>query len=89
MPVTVQGTKPQQPAVNPFEPLLQVIDLDSYEYLSETSPFYVEAIEFALAHGQTPAEIGRFVVSNTSQRRDIGLVCEQAARHLQRKQGSQ
>lgn len=31
------------------------------------------------------APIGRFVVENTSSRRDIGLLCEQAARHIQRR----
>lgn len=75
----------QTHVVDPFEPMRQVIDLDSYEYLNEAYPFYIQAIEHALTAGKAPAEIGRFVVENTSSRRDIGLLCEQAARHIQRR----
>lgn len=70
---------------DPFEPMRQVIDLDSYEYLNEAYPFYIQAIEHALTAGKTPTDIGKFVIENTSSRRDIGLLCEQAARHIQRK----
>ena len=35
---------------DPFEPMRQVIDLDSYEYLNEAYPFYIQAIE----HSTTP-----------------------------------
>lgn len=73
---------------DPFEPMRQVIDLDSFEYLNETYPFYIQAIDHALANGKTPADIGRFVVENTSSRRDIGLLCEQAARHIQRRRSA-
>jgi len=80
-----EETVPAQPQTqDPFEPMRQVIDLDSYEYLNEAYPFYIQAIEHALTAGKAPAEIGRFVVENTSSRRDIGLLCEQAARHIQR-----
>ncbi len=70
---------------DPFEPMRQVIDLDSYEYLNEAYPFYIQAIEHALTAGKTPTDIGKFVIENTSSRRDIGLLCEQAARHIQRR----
>lgn len=85
-PLTQEESMPAQPqAQDAFEPMRQVIDLDSYEYLNEAYPFYIQAIEHALTAGKTPTDIGKFVIENTSSRRDIGLLCEQAARHIQRK----
>lgn len=71
-----------------LEPLRQVLDLDSYTYLAEVhplGPYFLEAIEHALKEGLTPDQIRRYIEDNTGSHRQIGLTCEQAARHLQQR----
>jgi hypothetical protein len=62
----------------------QALDMESYEYLSDYRPYYLDAISHALAQGVTPAQIGQYVADNTTNGRSIAMTCEKAARHIQR-----
>lgn len=57
----------------------QALDQISHQWLGDTHPRLAEAIEFEVRAGVTPAEIRRYVMRQT-QRAELALRCEQAAR---------
>ena len=57
------------------------LDEISFAWLSDNRPTLAEAIEIEVERGATPVQIRRFVMSKT-QRIELALRCEQAARHL-------
>jgi len=59
----------------------KALDKVSYEWLTEAYPELVEAIEAEMNQGATPTQVKRFVLGHT-QRVELALRCEQAARHV-------
>ena len=59
------------------------LDQISYEWLAEAHPDLAEAIESEVSQGATPERIKHFVLRHT-QRLELALRCEQAARHMAR-----
>lgn len=53
----------------------------SFAWLSDNRPTLADAIEVAVGRGATPVEIRRFILART-ERRELALRCEQAARWL-------
>lgn len=64
-----------------MDSLGRALDKVSYEWLTEAYPELVEAIEAEVAQGATPTQVKRFVLGHT-QRVELALRCEQAARHI-------
>ena len=59
------------------------LDGIGYEWLGDTHPRLLQAIEREVARGADPQHIRRRVLDRTD-RRELALRCEQAARHVQR-----
>lgn len=59
----------------------KALDEISYEWLMSQHPNLAVAIEDEVREGATPAKIKHFVLLQT-QRLELALRCEQAARHL-------
>jgi len=59
----------------------QALDSQSWEWLSDTLPVLSEAIKTEIGRGATPEQVRMFVLHRT-ERRELALRCEQAARHL-------
>ena len=53
----------------------------SWQWLNDNCPNLAEALTIAVERGATPVEVRRFVMHRT-ERRELALRCEQAARHL-------
>ncbi len=69
-----------------FQSLEQAIDEDAYEYLSQHAPSYIKAIDNELVRGATPEQIRWYVqVRVGADRLPLALRCEQAARHIERR----
>lgn len=67
----------------PTSPLLDAIDADAFDWLTQHAPRYVTAIEAEIRQGRTPAEIRYIVASNVGpDRQGLALRCAQAARHM-------
>lgn len=66
-------------------PLLNAIDWDAYDYLSEQAPHFLEAIEQELAKGATPSDI-RYMARRQlgPERQALVVRLEQAARYIAR-----
>lgn len=64
-----------------FEHLDTALDEVSYEWLATEHPGLVDAIQTELAAGISPREI-RLRVQDRTNRRELALRCEQAARFL-------
>ena len=68
-----------------IDPLLVAIDEDAYQWLQESAPRYLSAIEQALEDGDTPESVYSVVSYNVGpDRQGIARRCQQAARHIQR-----
>lgn len=65
----------------PTNALTKALDASSYEWLVSNHPAIAEALEHEVREGATPAQIRRRVLSHT-QRLELALRCEQAARWL-------
>lgn len=63
--------------------LLDAIDADAFDWLTQYAPRYIEAIETELRGGRTPDQIRYIMASNVGPDR-TALVsrCYQAARHM-------
>lgn len=61
--------------------LARALDASSYEWLVSQHPAIAEALDKEVRKGATPAQIKRAVLSHT-QRIELALRCEQAARWL-------
>ncbi len=72
--------------VKRYEVLDGALDEVSYQWLASEHPPLVEAIGEELKRGLTPRQI-RLRVQDRTDRRELALRCEQAARHSQRMQG--
>jgi hypothetical protein len=63
----------------------EAINRESYEYLEATAPHILEALEEAVAKGNPPERIRRYVLAKIGpDRMPLALRLEQAARHLVR-----
>lgn len=61
--------------------LARALDASSYEWLVSNHPAIAEALEKEVRNGAEPGQIRRAVLSHT-QRLELALRCEQAARWL-------
>lgn len=59
----------------------EALDELSWFWMNDTHPQLAQAIETAVGRGVTPIEVRRYVVQQT-QRDELALRCEQAARFL-------
>jgi len=59
----------------------EALDGISYQWLCDNHPRLAEAIETEVRMGATPDIVRRYVMRQT-QRLELALRCEQAARHL-------
>lgn len=59
----------------------EALDEISWQWMNDTHPALAEAIQTATDEGCKPAEVYRYVVQQT-QRVELALRCEQAARFL-------
>lgn len=59
----------------------RALDEISWQWINDNHPLLAEAIEDEVSHGATPRQIRRYVVRQT-QRYELALRCEQAARFL-------
>ena len=66
--------------IRQFPDLGPALNEESWEYLATYQPIIAEAIKAEVRAGATPAEIRRFVISETG-RIPIADRCEQAAAH--------
>lgn len=66
---------------DPFDELDAAVDADSWDWLSENHPRLATGVITALKCNQSPADIKRRMIVRT-QRHELALRCEQAARHL-------
>ena len=64
-----------------FAALGAAIDQVSLQWLNDNVPALAQAVEDTVAAGASPAEVRRFVMRQT-QRQELALRCEQAARAL-------
>lgn len=64
----------------------QALDAISWEWLETNYPLLAEAIQRAVDGNTDPAEVKRYVMQHT-QRYELALRCEQAARWLIREEG--
>lgn len=72
----------QDVPILPFEEIGTALDAISWDWLSNTHPDLAGALEDVLSeHGIPPEEIRRYVMAKT-QRYELALRCEQAARYL-------
>lgn len=61
--------------------LERALDAESYEWLATNQPDILTAIEIEIANGHTPEQIKWRVLRRTN-RFEIAMRCEQAARHV-------
>lgn len=68
------------------DPIIVVLDTQAYDYLLNNVPDMLEAIETALASGETPGEIYTKVMvhSTYADPSTFASKCRAAARHIQR-----
>lgn len=66
---------------NSLSLLGDALDEVSWQWVSDKHPCLADAIEEAVGAGIEPERVRRFVMRRT-QRRELALRCEQAARHL-------
>lgn len=59
----------------------EALDEIDWQWLSDTHPRLAEALETEIELGADPDQVRRFVMQRT-QRKELALRCEQAARHL-------
>lgn len=67
--------------IKPLGLVTEALDEISYDWLYDTHPVLAEAIDIAVRQGITPREIRAHVMTQT-QRIELALRCEQAARHI-------
>lgn len=68
-------------------PILDALDAESHEYLGNTAPELLSAIESEIASGMRPDAIRRLVAAHVgSDRQALAVRCLQAARHAARMQ---
>lgn len=65
--------------------LSKALDQDSYTWLETHSPEILYGIEQGIRDGAEPSDVFRWVMTWTD-RRELALRCQQAARHVQRSQ---
>lgn len=63
-----------------MQAIADVLDQDSYNWMASNHPDLLMAIETELEQGHQPADIRRYVTIHT-QRIELALRCEQAARY--------
>lgn len=63
----------------------EALDEISAGWLNDYHPLLAEALESAISKGATPTEIRRYVMGKTD-RLELALRCEQAARFLERQE---
>jgi hypothetical protein len=59
----------------------QALDSISWDWVSDNHPLLAEAIQTEMGRGANPDQVRRFVMQQT-QRLELALRCEQAARWL-------
>ena len=59
----------------------QVLDAESYEWLTANHPDLADAVEAEVKAGSQPDTIRRFVLKHTGGRFEISYRCEAAARY--------
>lgn len=59
----------------------RALDQISWQWLNDYHPPLAEAIEMEVERGAQPLQVRRFVMAKTD-RLELALRCEQAARHL-------
>ena len=59
----------------------RALDEISWDWISDNHPYLAEAIQAETQHGANPNQIRRFVMQQT-QRTELALRCQQAARWL-------
>ena len=64
-----------------MDKLANVLDAESYHWLSANHPEIVEAIESEVGAGNKPDRIKYFVLKHTG-REELALRCEAAARYI-------
>lgn len=69
-----------------MQPLGEVIDEESYEWMMDNRPETAIALRDVVEGGATAAEIRSYVMRQT-ERKELALRCEQAARHITRMLG--
>lgn len=57
------------------------VDNESWEWLYDNLPELAEGVKTEVGRGATPEQVRVFVLHRT-ERRELALRCEQAARHL-------
>ena len=57
------------------------IDEESWEWLRDSLPALAEGVRTEVGKGATPEQVRVYVLDRT-ERRELALRCEQAARHL-------
>ncbi len=72
-----------QQAANKLQGITRALDFISYEWLGDAHPQLLDAIEQEIGSGADPSAIRRHVMRLTD-RLELALRCEQAARHLAR-----
>ena len=80
-----QAARKAKPMEEPLEQLANVLDQESYEWLTANNADVADAVEGAVRKGSKPDAIRRFVMRHTG-RYEFALRCEAAARYLQRQQ---
>lgn len=65
--------------------LRDALDAESFDYLTVHAPRLLDAIEFELSNGRSPAQLRRMVQDNIgAERAGLALRVEQAARAIQK-----
>ena len=62
-------------------PIASALNEMSWQWLNDNCPALAEALAVTVGRGATPEEVRRFVMART-ERRELALRCEQAARWL-------
>jgi len=61
--------------------IAQALDSISWDWVSDNHPLLAEAIQTEIGRGANPDQVRRYVMQHT-QRQELAMRCEQAARYL-------
>lgn len=76
----------KQKATDVMQPLGDVIDEESWDWLMDNRPEVAIAVRDVVEGGASAEEIRSYVMRQT-ERKELALRCEQAARHVARSLG--